>query len=513
VINTFNTPRIAFLQLTARRHVLLLALGGLSASFYLFGLLLPYNIFALKAEPLLDISKLTRHQPVTQAAFVFTFVALFALYYLAWRLCRGRQSRMMWIALLTVVVVINLAMLFLYPIGAADIFDNIIRGRMTIYHALNPFYDAPDAIRSDPFYPYVAWNYYPSAYGALWELLASALTFLAGNNFFANFFAFKILNLIFYFLSIVIIIAILKRLAPHRALQSVCLFALNPLMIYEIAGNGHNDIVMAFFVLLAIHGLVRRRFTLSLLALTAGAMIKFIPVLLTPIFLVVARRLLPTRKERFVFLIRTALVCLTFVIALYAPFWRGGDVLGVGRRSTLFTASLPALAQVQLEKILGEASSQQAVIWIALALTMMVILIQTFQAWQAASPESVIRSSTFILLFYLIFTCLWFQQWYVIWALALAALLPEGVLGRIAALLTYTAPWKMIAFDFFINIDSLPPRIWRETWLGLSTFGVAWLYVTYVALRPSAMQIFLRPLRTLRNTKNFLVPLREFCGK
>jgi hypothetical protein len=177
------------------------------------------------------------------------------------------------------------------------------------------------------------------------------------------------------------------------------------------------------------------------------------------------------------------IVCAMLVIVLYAPFWRGGDVLGVGRRSTLFTASLPAVTQVQLEKFLGEQSSQQVVIWTALALTITVVLIQTFRAWQAASPESVIRSSTFVLLFYLIFTCLWFQQWYVVWTLALAALLPEGVMGRIAALLTYTAPWKMIAFDFFINVESLPPRVWRETWLGLSTFGMAWLYVVYVVSR------------------------------
>lgn len=483
MINTFSTPRAALLQLVARRHVVILWLGVTSALFYLFGLVLPYNLFALKVEPLLDISKLTRHQPLAQAAFVFTFVALFALYYLMWRMCRGHQPRAMWVTLLTMIVAINFAMLFLYPIGAADIFDNIIRGRMTVYHGLNPFYDAPDVIRSDPFYPYIAWNYYPSAYGALWELLASALTFLAGNNFFTNLFAFKILNLAFYFLSIVVIAAILKRIAPHRALQGVCLFALNPLMIYEIAGNGHNDIVMAFFVLAACYLLWRRRFTSSLLALTAGATIKFIPALLIPIFAAAALRQIPTTQKRFAFLIRAAAVCGLSVIVLYAPFWRGGDVLGIGRRSALFTASLPALAQVHLEKILGEGSSQQIVSWIALALTMTVVLIQTRQVWRAASPEAAIRSSTFVLLFYLIFTCLWFQQWYVIWTLALAALLPEGVMGRIAALLTYIAPWKMIAFDFFINTEYLPPRLWRETWLGLSTFGVAWLYVVYVVLR------------------------------
>lgn len=484
MINSFNIPRITTLQWIAQRHILFLALGGLSVAIYLVGWVLPYNIFTLGFEPLIDINKLTRHQPLSQATFVSTYTALFALYYLAWRVCRGRASRSMWIAVIGVIVVINFLMLFLFPIGAADIFDNIIRGRMAIYHGLNPFYDVPHAIQSDPFYPYVAWAYYPSAYGALWELLASGLAWMAGDNFLVTFFVFKLLNLAFYFSSILAIAAILNHLAPNRALQGVCFFALNPLVIYEIAGNGHNDIVMAFFILLAIYCLARRRFTLSLLALTAGATIKFIPALLLPIFLAVILRSLPTRKERWLFLIRSLFICATAVIVLYAPFWRGGDVLGIYRRSGLFTASLPSLAQAQLEIALGKYWSQQAISWAALAVTLTVVLMQTREAWRAASPEATIRSSTFVLLFFLIFSCLWFQQWYVIWTLALAALLPEGVMGRIAALITYTAPWKMIAFDFFLESSNVfLPRLWRELWLSISTFGVAWFYVLYIVWR------------------------------
>jgi hypothetical protein len=88
------------------------------------------------------------------------------------------------------------------------------------------------------------------------------------------------------------------------------------------------------------------------------------------------------------------------------------------------------------------------------------------------------------LLFYLLLTCLWFEPWYAIWPVAFAALLPEGAVGRTAALLSYAALWKTIVFDFFLFPGgALPPRAWRETWLGPMTLGVVWLYAAYGWLR------------------------------
>ena len=40
-------------------------------------------------------------------------------------------------------------------------------------------------------------------------------------------------------------------------------FRLFQKMIYETAGNAHNDIVMAFFILLGIYALCQNRFTLA----------------------------------------------------------------------------------------------------------------------------------------------------------------------------------------------------------------------------------------------------------
>ncbi len=484
------------------RSAALSLISALSLLTYFFGLLLPYNLFTLGLQPLLNIAKLTRGDAAAQARFVITFAALSGLYYLAWRVCRGRQPRAMWVALIAGVLAINLAMLWLYPIGAADIFDNIFRGRITAHYGGNPFYSAPKEYWNDPFLRYTAWRKSTSAYGPLWELIAAGASRIVGDGKLANVLGFKIVGLIFYFGCFALIALILRRHAPERALQGACLFALNPLVIYETAGNGHNDVVMAFFILVGMYALAQRWFAFAALAVTAGALVKFIPILLLPVVIVAGLRSLSGWKAHTRFLLVTAAACVAFVGIMYAPFWKGGDPLAIKRREGLFTSSLPAIAQAQLEGSIGVDESRRAVREVALGLTGLVVAAAMWRTWVETSASPVrknaergrvgeginwlvpIRASTFVLLFYLLFTCLWFQSWYAIWPLALAALLPEGETGRIAVLLSYSALWKTIIFDFFLYTGGpLPPRVWRESMLGPATLGVTWLYGLYAAVR------------------------------
>ena len=49
-------------------------------------------------------------------------------------------------------------------------------------------------------------------------------------------------------------------------------------MLFEVAGNGHNDAVVIMFMLAAIFFWVRARRVAVLPALLAGALTKFVPV-------------------------------------------------------------------------------------------------------------------------------------------------------------------------------------------------------------------------------------------
>jgi hypothetical protein len=345
----------------------LLVLAGASAAIYGLGLAWPYQWFALKGRPLLDIAKLTRGDPLAQACFVLTFAGLSGAYYLAWRLCRRQATRAMWWALAGSLVLFNLVMLWLYPVGAADIFDNILRGRITAVHGGNPFYETPRDYRIDLYYTFTAWRDATSAYGPAWELLAAAASALVPGGrgaVFANVLIFKAIGLAFYTGCLVLIALLLRRFAPGRALQGVCLFGWNPLVIYETAGNGHNDIVMTFFVLLGVYALARGWHTRAALALTGGALVKFIPALLVPVAVAAGLRAISKWPGRWSFLLKTGIGCAALVVVFWAPFLRGPDVsgpLGIDRRVGMLTASLPALVQAHLEIPLGLEASQRLV--------------------------------------------------------------------------------------------------------------------------------------------------------
>jgi hypothetical protein len=480
---TFHVSRFA-----AHRWLALLGLGGLSVALYWGGLLVCYSLFEIGPRPLTDIAKLTRNAPWGQAGFVLTFAALSGVYYLAWRVARGWQPRSAWVAVCASLLAMNVALLWLYPIGAADVFDNILRGRITAVHGGNVFYDTPRAYKGrDPFYWYAAWRDATSAYGPVWEMIAAGTSKLAGDQVVNNVLAFKLTGLLFYAGCAGLIAWLLHRHAPERALQGVVLFAWTPLVIYETAGNGHNDSVMVFFIVLALVALWQRRFTLSALALMGGALVKFIPLLLVPLVVAMGWRAASGVRQRLTFLGVTALACTLLVVAAYAPFWRGGDPLSLERRSTLFTTSLPALAQVNLEALLGVEPSQRLVAQLALLLTSAMVLAQTQRVWRNPTWPVMVRAFTRVVLFYLLVTCLWFQAWYAVWPLALAALLPEGKLARLVVLLSYSAIWKTIVFDFVLYRGGpLPPRLWREAWLGPITLGLSWLYALLSTLKLNA---------------------------
>jgi len=484
-----------------QRWSALLAVGGLSLLIYWIGLILRYNLFTLNLQPLLDIAKLTRHQPVAQAGYILIFITLFGLYILAWQLCRpteAKQPRAMWFALGVSLTLITFSVLWLYPIGAVDIFDYIARGRITAFHGGNPFAAVPRAYPQDPFRPYEGWHGLTSTYGPLWELLAAATSRIAGNGILANVLGFKLLNLIFYAGSTVLIAVILNRCAPERALQGVCMFAWNPLVIYEIIGNGHNDIVMIFFILLGVYAILTGHFSWAMLALTAGGLIKFIPFILLPLAWMAGLGAHSSRLQRWRFSLATGMACAGLALAVFAPFLNSWETLRLMPTLTsMFTTSLPAFIQAQLEPSLGISASQIVVAYAAYAILAMMIVFQMRRIWVeilssggAADPTPVaqgnlwpgglvfIRAALLALLFYVLFASPWFQPWYALWPLALAVLLPEGPLSWTAVLLSYIVLWKTPLFDFLLFPgDKLPPQAWRETLLGPANLGIVWLYI------------------------------------
>ncbi len=213
------------------------------------------------------------------------------------------------------------------------------------------------------------------------------------------------------------------------------------------------------------------------MAFTAGALVKFVPALLLPVVAVVALKRLPGWRARVRVLLVTGLACCLLVVCVYAPFWQGGDPLGVGRRAGLYTTSLPSLMRWTLEPMAGAGAAQTLAIVLALGALAAWLAWRLLVLWRSREEAAPVSAGLSILTFYLLVSCPWLQPWYALWLVALAPLAPQGALKVGSLLVSYAFLLKMPAFDWLIAPGGkLPPRVWREWPITLATLGLPWLY-------------------------------------
>ena len=462
--------------------VVLGAVAILNAAVYLLIFVGPSNLPALYQRPLLDLRRLSIEDPLARWRLLTGFVLLGSLYWLGWRSALRARGRMAWVLVLAGAAISGAILLFLYPFDAADVFDNIMHGRILGVYGANPFDHVAADFKGDPFHRYVGWRRFPSAYGPGWELVAAATAWLAGDGIVANVLAFKTVGGLFLAGCLGIVAALLQRTTPERALSGTLLLAWNPLILYETLGQGHNDVTILFFILLATWGLAHGRHTLSVLALVTGALFKFVPLLLLPAASLVSLRSLPGTAARLRFLAMTTCTAVVLVVLAYAPFWYGLETLGIEHRRELFTTSLPAVAYALLEAPLGKERAASDVSQVAAIITLLFALWQGVRASRAPSWLAFAQAAFTVSMFYLLFTCLWFQQWYAVWPLGLIPLLPAGHLAWLGISFGFAVLSKPLVFEpLWLWNHPKPDRSWLELRLGPSVLAVPWL-LTLAAL-------------------------------
>ena len=118
-------------------------------------------------------------------------------------------------------------------------------------------------------------------------------------------FAFKV-TFVLCELAIVLVLLDLLR-ASGRSTHLVLAFAWNPLLAIEVAGSGHIDIVGALLLVISVDALARRWRSLAALAFGLAVAVKFLPLVLLPLY---------WKRVR----VRDAALALLLVALLYLPF-------------------------------------------------------------------------------------------------------------------------------------------------------------------------------------------------
>ncbi len=385
--------------------------------------------------------------------FVFLLPVVFVPYYVAVLLSACCSGRLAVAVAIAGAVILGGSMLTIFPAGAVDIFHNIMDGRMLWVHHQNPMVTVPAVDNKDPLYPYLHyWQLSPSAYGPLWFLFTAPAYLVGGSSLLRSIVAYKALPFAFELVSLGFIVLIVRRIDPRRTAAAVVCFGWNPLVLWEIAGNGHNDIMMMCFVLLAILLLLTRFWPAAFAALACSVLVKYVSLVLLPVF--VLWLLMRYRRGGLLPLANGVLVALFLALALLRPFWAGAltfDQLQAQQQQVIFS---PAAALIGNW---GESLARTPVVMDVERALIAIFAIGYGLALLRLrpSPAGLIRTSIETVFLVLVLMTWWFWPWYVVWGLALAALLPGSFHLRLFALFSSTAmlvyissAWRLAFWNF-----------------------------------------------------------------
>ena len=363
-----------------------------------------------------------------------------------------------------------------------DVFSYIAYGRLAAAYDLNPYIWPPNVLR-DPVVDWVAegWRTYASPYGPVWVAVQWLLARAAGELSFADqALVYRALANVLLLFNLALLWRLLGRLTPlsgTRRIASFAAVAWNPLILFEIAANAHNDVLMVTFTLLGLllFGTSSRGIRGTLM-LSLGALVKYLSGLgLVWIGLAAAARAQtwPLRGFRLVLL---AVLSVAIAALLAAPWLELPDSLDPLINETArvgYVNSLPDTLVVMLVNAVGldlapARMAERILIFTAFAAY---LIWEIRQVWSDPNRRGVARALARSTLIYVLVVSTSVQTWY--FCLPLTVALGLGWRSRIARL---TLAYSAVAL----------PALYLSYYLRELTPG--WVFVAY-ALVPLAVFI------------------------
>jgi len=365
--------------------------------------------------PLLDVRAFS---PSLGAGLLYglLLVALFALYGLAYQKVReGERPFPLPLLLLTTALFI-LPLLFTYPINANDIYRYAIRGHATSYYRTNPFTTPLSQLPDTSLAAYAGeWVDATTPYGPVWEDTAAILGTFSGDNLLAGLLLFKGLAALLHLSITVLIWALLNKQSTAVRASLTLLWAWNPALLLIFVVDGHNDILMLFWLLLGLWIMRHGRLTLGFLVMALAPLTKLTGLLPLPFFFLAAWRQMPGLRQKMWLAVGTAVGVPALAILAFLPF---GSPLALAQRLMYEATSVPgfspAVLLFYLATILGMPASYPLLYGIAGTLAVAAVGIGSWLLWQAAHGRSPLNGVADIFGLY-IAQALSFRLWYASW--------------------------------------------------------------------------------------------------
>lgn len=313
-------------------------------------------------------------------------------------------------------------LLGLYPITALDVSVYVVNARNWVLYDANPLLVPPGSFPADA-YSHLAGEYTDSTspYGPVWELIGRIPIQLGVRDIGAGVIAMKIISLLAF--------AGMAWLIGWQSNQqdkgfsvsgatAMAFFALNPLVLLEAVGNGHNDMTMAAFVTLGLILWQRGKWAWATIALTLAALIKLPALILIPLFGLSVLMDTPSSRERLLRGLGLGAIVLGIFLLSYRLMGPFPDVFSGIMQSFTRRSFSPAYAiYVIVREISPEAGK------LILPNTRYVFLL--FYAYAAIAllrRKWTLLEAGFFTFFAMVYLTNAFRLWYPLWFIPFAAL-------------------------------------------------------------------------------------------
>ncbi len=365
---------------------------------------------------------------------LFALTAIFAFYLYFVSLKKGVSLRN------TIIysVIFQIITFFAYPILARDIFYYIFSDRVLHVYHQNVWKVPLTDFLIDKFSK-TDWQVQTKVYGGVNQFFYNFASTLSGNDLIQSLLAYKGLALIFSFGTMFVVYKITQKYFPQKKSFILRLLFWNPLYILEIAGAGHNDIIMIFFLLLSLYFYLGKSWLLTGVSLALSVGVKMVALLAFP-FLVLDAIWKKQIKNAFLFVFSfIAVNLLTFKYMDVEPLF---FIRRVVENAGIYWQGLPSLAYkfypVKTPLFLFGAAGTS-------------MLLAFYQLKKRLNPFLIY---TFAMFLYLSFFAGAYWNWYVLWVFVFTPFIKENALTKAVLALTFTSLtayplyWISLRFDY-----------------------------------------------------------------
>jgi hypothetical protein len=379
-------------------------------------------------------------------------------------------------------VLSGMILIGLYPISALDVALYVVRARLWAFYGGSPMLAVPADYPQDPYVGLSGeYDNEVSPYGPAWELIAQVPIRLGLFDIGSGILAMKVISLIAYIGMAVLIGWYARQDKPHfkvSRLTAMTFFALNPLVLMEAIGNGHNDIVMLALMTLGLVLWQRGQWKWATLALTLATLIKITGLILMPLFGIAVLVAAPNWRSR---ILRGLIMAAIFLITAGTAYRLTGpfpDVF-VGAQHVMFDrwGYTPVyMLRVIARELFSPADVATSVVANASRLVFIIYYVYLFI--RVAQRKMTLIQAGFLAYFTQLLLGTTFRIWYPLWLIPFAAL---NLNSR-----TY---WRTFLFSFVAEVSILLYLVlWRwklDTWDWgvngpLAEYWTYWIVMTFL---------------------------------